>query len=227
MPLLVAIYLVARWEVHAFWSIGFSPDGTMLVTTSGTFGGQPSDLRVWDPEMRQELFHFRHPSGVLVAKFSPDGKTLAAGNWDGTISLWEVATWRELRVLKAHESVVRSVAFSPDSEKLVTSCVDGSVKLWDVATGAVESEVSHGGYVNEIALSPDGKTLATAGERPVKLWSITGGKVELLPTSLANTTEPVTFSPDGKMIVAEDTSTPGTISFWDSATAQVSMSIAT
>src|SRR5215831_14028647 len=48
---------------------------------------------------------------VFSVAFSPDGKTLAAGSWDGTVRLWEVATGKELHQFHDQKTPVRTVAF--------------------------------------------------------------------------------------------------------------------
>ena len=51
--------------------------------------------------------------------FSPDGSTLASGNQDGTITLWDVAARTRAATLPTGTSaVVHSVAFSPDGTTL-------------------------------------------------------------------------------------------------------------
>jgi WD40 repeat protein len=76
-----------------------------------------------------------HEDRVLSVAYSPDGKTLASGSFDGTIKLWDVATGKERATLKGHTGWVRSVAYSPDSKTLASGSEDETIKLWDVATG--------------------------------------------------------------------------------------------
>lgn len=68
-----------------------------------------------------------------------------------------------------------SLAFLPSGQQLVSSSLDGTARLWDVATGK-ELMVfrAHEGGIRSVAVSPDGKTLATAGggDNTVRFWKI-------------------------------------------------------
>lgn len=57
------------------------------------------------------------------------------------------------------------VKFHPNSLYLATGSSDRSCRLWDVQKGTcVRVFVGHGGPVTTIAMSPDGRYLASAGE---------------------------------------------------------------
>ena len=75
-----------------------------------------------------------HRRTVTSVAFSHDGKTLASGSEDDTVKLWDVATGRNIAILRGHTDYVTSVAFSPDGKTLASGSDDQTVKLWDVAT---------------------------------------------------------------------------------------------
>jgi len=66
--------------------------------------------------------------------WSPDGKWLASGGSDGTVILWDTASWHQLRKLAGHELWVNSVAWSPDGARFASGSGNGTVRVWDTST---------------------------------------------------------------------------------------------
>lgn len=106
-------------------------------------------------------------------RFSPLGKTIALGTFTGEVIFLDTETLEILRVLKIHQSNVKSLDFSADGKILATASWDRTVKFTDVQTGEVLSELrGHFAGVHEVVFSLDGNKMATASaDFNLNLWN--------------------------------------------------------
>ena len=171
-------------------SIAVSPDGRTLAS-----GG--NSVKLWDLASGVELRTLRDGGTVIALAFSPDGRTVVSGSdGTGTIKFRDVASGRELRTVNAHTAGVHSIAFSPDGRTLVSAGRwDHTIKLWDVASGRELRKFEGSG---KLALSPDGRTVASAS----KLWDVASGHELRTFAGPGFSDDSVAFSPDGRTLAS-------------------------
>lgn len=152
----------------------------MPITLPQTIAGNVDHFtgRTW---LLPPLFDWlTHDGAVTAVAFSPDGKTLASGNVDNTIILWDIASRQPIdQPLTGHSNLVSSVAFSPDGKTLASGSEDKTIILCDVGCSARGSQPlgqplkGQTTSVWSVAFSPDGKTLASGSDDDIIiLWDV-------------------------------------------------------
>jgi RNA polymerase sigma factor (sigma-70 family) len=121
-------------------SLAFSPDGRRLAVASTGLKEEKDQVKgrsiylghvsIYDVAKKNLQWRATVDGGVHSVTFSPDGKILASGNDDRTVTLWEAESGKCRQKLQGHGNCVWAVAFSPDSASLASAAWDMKVRLW-------------------------------------------------------------------------------------------------
>ncbi|MBV9865026.1 MAG: WD40 repeat domain-containing protein [Abitibacteriaceae bacterium] len=115
--------------------------------------------------------------------------------------------------------LMTNIAFTADGRTLASasalSSTETEVGLWDVATGQLKRTLQRAKLpIKAMALTPDGKTLATVGNSGLYLWDTQTGHLvrEVAPLDA----ESVAFSPNGQWLATS--SKDQTVRLWNAQT---------
>ena len=200
------------------WSLAFSPDGRSLAIGQQAIDRPPSILRIWDLAQRRDAIWFPHPVGYRSVAFASDGRNLAAGNFDGTLSTLVLAEKWKAHYSENQGSPVNSLAFLPGSTTFAAGDWDGWVRFHGPDAEANSRPVRYPRRIWALAISPDGSKLAVGGENhTIQVYDLATRRLMATLEGHTQAVKTLDFSPDGKLLASAG---GYTVRLWNTATWQ-------
>ena len=188
--------LTARGSAYAF-----APDGRSLAMSAAGGMLQVIDTTTGDSRLgvRSRLWSGDNRRGLLARRRN------ARHVERGVLRFFEAESGQErFANAEAHQGGVKVVTYTPDGGSVLTAGDDGTVRLWDARNARQLRVFPHKGRVYLLALSPDGRSLATAALLPdsvVRVWDLATGRQKHQWPGHGGLTgaEALAFSSDGQV----------------------------
>src|SRR5690606_10034577 len=193
--------------------VAFDPKGRFFVVAANNTSGYGDSARVYDLKTRRVISKIRiNPDkgigrGVDIA-LSPDGNWIAFGEDNRVAQVYQTSDWKPIHKFEIPEGFcggcATKVAFSPDNKFIYTATHRGEVKKYDAATGTLIKVYEEGleNTLTALAISADGKKLARATDKDIRMWDESTGK-ELIQLTAGNQADfhQIAFSLDSKNLL--------------------------
>ena len=155
------------------WVLSFNADSRYLAVIQSD-----RKVRVFDLRALEEIPLKIRQANADALDFHPNGREIAVGHVDGSITLFDIVERRAVKTLwpRGKANVV-FLAYQPGGRYLAASSGQKLVQIWNLTSGQVEQELDHQeSGIYQVAWSGDGKIVAVACGTRICVWDSTTGK---------------------------------------------------
>ena len=209
-------------QVNNVQSIMMSSDGSRfaLVTSDNYY-----QVQVRSAQTGKLLQNLDATNSISAVAFSPSGRQILAGDYNGQVEVWDAAGGPP-RLLGKPGPSISDIEFNASGSKIVTASADGTVTVW-AANGHRLAQFNACPSPNTASPSPDGSKIVVAcGDGTAPVFDAAGRLLTVLPATSGGTVSSAGFSPDGKSIVTVvDSEGTGAVQVWNAELANPSPSV--
>ena len=180
-------------------SLGFSPDGTQLLTIC-----RDNTARLWEKSTGKQLIDaLAHPRSVTCAVFSRDGQRVATGCEDGALRVWNSKTGRLIASSTNHSAPILSIAFSPDGERVVATAGWATRVYRADSAQPLTPWMQQEGEVDGATFNPAGTIVVSKSynQKSVCLWDAATGQILGPPLKHADNVDGALFHSDNQRLL--------------------------
>ncbi|UKZ79248.1 hypothetical protein TrVFT333_006998 [Trichoderma virens FT-333] len=155
-----------------------------------------------------------HKDRVLRVAFSPDGKYIVTGSWDGSVNIFNVETKQTVfQIVLSQGLPAFDVCFSPDGRSIATTS-DKLIQVWDIKKKKIQRSFEHDRVCDALDFSNDGRFLASSDRgSTVHIWGLEKGVSSRKFTVSNDAITRIQISPDSCHVVAGTYF--GSVSIWN------------
>ena len=147
---------VIHAHTHAVTALRFSPDGTLLISSS-----RDGTAKLWSmPAGKLSNTLKMHRASVNSLAIDKAGTVLATGSHDSTVRQWSLPAGEDKQVIGGHASPIRSLAMATNGKRLVSASLDGQIRMWSMPDAREQRTTDTApDEVSAIAVTTDDQTL--------------------------------------------------------------------
>ena len=179
-------------DVHG---VAITSNGRWLVT-----GSDDMLVIVRDLETGEARKLAGHEAQVTSVRITPDDQRILSSSRDETVRVWELATGRELAVLKGHQEDVLEINLDETGKRLLSASYDGTVRLWSLETFQCDAELKIGDDWILSAIWPRGREIIVSGDRAGTIRATTLTGQPQFQFKLESSISDFDFSPGGEKL---------------------------
>jgi WD40 repeat protein/predicted Ser/Thr protein kinase len=213
------------------WTVGVSPDGKVIAAA-----GADGQIVVWDADSPTPRVAFDGVSpqarkndgrNIFSLEFAPDG-TLWAVDGDNGIQHWDLEAEPKPKLLarlvpehlkNVAGPVLNVLALAPDGKRGFSGDRAGNVWEWNLESGTLVRTLGAHGWVQDLAVSPDGSRVAATGPHGyARIFDVKGNRGWVDIDLFGSNGNGIAFSATDPVLITADND--GNIRFWHTETGQ-------
>lgn len=118
-------------------ALAFNSDGSVLASA-----GDGPFILLWNPKTGKQVDQLPERPGKTFSLTFCDDQTLASGESDNVIRIWNLSTKTQNATLLGHTGTISTMIFEPSTGQLISGSFDTSIRFWTVGRNETVDSVT-------------------------------------------------------------------------------------